>query len=429
LLGPETVASESRVRTLGLGSTVRLFNDLAVPGMGAVWFGKQLLLATLGVAVAEGARRAGERVRNIEVANAVEALACWLALNEREWKSEPRLRGATRMAEKTDLAFAAVRRPGFYVTTPMRQATVQPLRALGFVAAAGERFNTFACAEHGFAFISEACDEFNPYNRSVLDHLVSWAAGGHNDVTSSYALRMAISPLEPLPQGACDFLRERLVQGTGTAARRRQALAWVDQLRGVPGRRLVWDDRPALLDAEHWRDMRAGALFFATRAAAIALLDRIEEHIAHLADQRMSLDAKLPEPVTEELGSLRVRARAFLDLNHDPSPSCSATAFCRECVEPHDARLVEKLLAREGRVLRLRDRDIVPGISFRGSPAAQTEPARSVEDAGGGAEAGSDLQLPEFISHRVRNLFLLNLDLHSELTKWLGGEDSGEGDT
>lgn len=45
--------SERRTRTLSLGATVRAFNDLAVPGLGGVWFGKQLLLATLGVAIAE----------------------------------------------------------------------------------------------------------------------------------------------------------------------------------------------------------------------------------------------------------------------------------------------------------------------------------------------------------------------------------------
>lgn len=97
LLGPEKLASERRTRTLGLGATVRAFNDLAVPGMGGVWFGKQLLLATLGVAVAEGVRNAHKRAQNIEVANAVEAIACWLALNNSDRKSDPRLRGATKM--------------------------------------------------------------------------------------------------------------------------------------------------------------------------------------------------------------------------------------------------------------------------------------------------------------------------------------------
>jgi hypothetical protein len=118
LLGPESLASERRTRTLGLGATVRLLNDLAVPGLGGVSFGKQLFLATLGVAIAQRVRHSGKKVRNIEVANAVEALACWLALEGNGWKPNPRLRGATKMRNKTDLSFAIMRKPSFYVTQP-----------------------------------------------------------------------------------------------------------------------------------------------------------------------------------------------------------------------------------------------------------------------------------------------------------------------
>jgi hypothetical protein len=87
------------------GVIVRAFNDLAVPGLGGVWFAKQLFLATLGVAIAERVRDSGRTVRNIEVANAVEALACWLALDGNGWKRNPRLRGASKMRNKTDLSF------------------------------------------------------------------------------------------------------------------------------------------------------------------------------------------------------------------------------------------------------------------------------------------------------------------------------------
>ena len=91
-----------------LGSHRRSFNDLAVPGLGGVWFGKQLLLATLGVAIAERVRNSGKRAQNIEVTNAVEALACWLALDSNGWKRDPRLRGALKLSGKKDLSFATV---------------------------------------------------------------------------------------------------------------------------------------------------------------------------------------------------------------------------------------------------------------------------------------------------------------------------------
>jgi hypothetical protein len=429
LLGPETLASERRTRTLGLGAAVRAFNDLAVPGLGGVWFGKQLLLATLGVAIAERVRNSGKQVQNIEVTNAVEALACWLALDSNGWKRDPRLRGALKLFGKEDRSFATVSKRSFYVTQPMRQATVQPLRALGVVESSGERFNAFRCTEHGEAFIETACADFKPYRRSVLDHLIMWARGVHADVASPELIR-ALSPLEPMSESAREFLRERIVQGSGTqAARRRKALDWVEALRDKMQQEVEWHAKPSMLEEFHWRDLRAGALFFAARGAAIALLDEIESHIGTTADRRMSVDAQLPGTVVDRLKSLREHAQAFIGGNYDPSPGAEATMFCGQCTERVDALLLEKLLLREGHVLQLRGRDIVPGVAFRGSQASQSGTARSPEEEGAEAEVAQVIPLPKGISHRVRNLFWLNLDLRGELGAWLTGptDDSGEG--
>jgi hypothetical protein len=427
LLGPETLARERRTRTLGLGATVRSFNDLAVPGLGGVWFGKQLLLATLGVAIAERIRASGKRAQNIEISNAVEALACWLALDSNGWRRDPRLRGALKFSGKEDRSFATVSKRSFYVTQPMRQATVQPLRALGLVESDGERFNAFRCTEQGQAFIDAACGAFKPYRRSVLDHLFMWARGVHADVTSSELIR-ALSPLEPMSPGACDFLRERIVQGTGMqASRRRKALEWVETLRNKTQQEIEWDAKPSMVDEFHWHDLHAGALFFAARDAAIILLDEIESHIGIKADRRMSLDASLSGTVGAKLESLREHAQAFIGGNYDPSPGREATMFCGQCTERIDALLLEKLLLREGHVLQLRGRNIVPGVAFRGSHARQSGIARSPEDDGAEAEVAQVIPLPEGISHRVRNLFLLNLDLRGELGTWLTGPADGDG--
>jgi hypothetical protein len=422
LLGPETLASERRTRTLGLGATVRSFNDLAVPGLGGVWFGKQLLLATLGVAIAERARDSGKRAQNIDVTNAVEALACWLALDFNGWKRDPRLRGALKLFGKKDLSFATVSKRSFYVTQPMRQATVQPLRALGVVEANGERFNAFRCTMHGESFIDTAWAAFKPHKRSVLDHLVMWARGIHDDVKTSSELRRALSPLEPMSESAREFLRERIVQGTGIeASRRRRALEWVEALRGKTQQQIEWTPKPTMVDELHWRDLRAGALFFTARDAAISLLDEVESHIGNAADQCLSIDAKLPEPVVTKIKVLRKHAQTFLAEKYDPSPAGEGTMFCHECAERVDARLLERLLLREGHVLRQRGRDILPGVAFRGIQVSQSGAARSPEEDGAEDEVAQVIPLPEGISHRVRNLFLLNLDLRSELSKWLAG--------
>ncbi len=432
LLGPATLSSERRTRTLGLGAAVRTFNDLAVPGLGGVWFGKQLLLAILGVAVAEQARNEGRHIQNIETANAIEALACWLALNSNGWEPDSRLHGRTKMQGKTDLSFAAVRKSSFYVTQPMRMATVQSLLALGLVEASSERFNAFRCASHGLEFVDTACSNFNPcyYSKSILEHLAGWAKGEHNNIKSSNNLQKALSPLVPLSQNAGEFLRERLVQGVGDdGQRRRAALAWVDDLRRTSQPTLTWEDKPANLEDAHWCDLHAGALFFTARDAVIGVLDRLEAHIANQSEQRFSLDDLVPGPIADEMESLRRQAQAFLDKRHDPSPGELARTFCRECVDSSDANLLENLVKRDGRVLRLRERAVLPGAAFRWDQAQRPDAARAPDEDGAEADDPNTIAWPAGISYRLHNLFLLNLDLHGKLDEWFRRSAANTGDS
>jgi hypothetical protein len=129
----------------------------------------------------------------------------------------------------------------------------------------------------------------------------------------------------------------------------------------------------------------------------------------------VSIDAALPEAVAEKLTSLREHARAFVDDNYDPSPAAEATTFGGECTEQEDARLLEKLILREGHGLRQRGRDIVPGVAFQSDLLSPSDAARSVEEGGSEADTVQLIPLPEGVSHRVRNLFLLNLDFRGEL--------------
>jgi hypothetical protein len=428
LLGPQSLASERRTRTLGLGVAVRFYNDRAVPGLGGVWFGKQLFLAVLGVAIAERLRSSGKRVQNIEVANAVEALACWLALKSNNWKSDPRLRGAVKLRGKTDFSFAAVRKRSFYVTQPMRQATVQPLRELAFVNPDAGRFNAFGCADLGSEFIRHICSGFRPHMREVPDLMVDWAKGGSAKVNSSDQLMKALSPLEPMPPQASEFLRERLIQPPGEdALRRTAALAWVAQLQGPSLKWMGWDAKPPGLREDHWNDLHAGALFFGARDSAIALLDQVELHIANRNDRQLPLKGPFSEDIMKKFDILRENAKQFLDTNLDTSPDAMASKFCRHCAERNHSRLLESLLAREGRVLQLRDGMILPGAAFRGGRDESPADVRSSEDEGFETNITRHLPLPENISNRIENLFFLNLDLDGSLGRWLLPTDEKKG--
>ncbi|WP_031595422.1 hypothetical protein [Ferrovum myxofaciens] len=422
LLGPEFLPNARRTRILGLGASVRSFNDLAVPGLGGIWYGKQLLLATLGVAVAEEAHNRGAKVQNIEVANAIEALACWLAFNSNGWSRDARLRGNTKLQGKDDFSFRHVRQRNFYVTQPMRMATVQALPALGFVESDSARFNAFRCSDAGMDFIKQATGEYRPHKRAVIDHLTRWVLG-ENDKLKTNELQQALSPLHRSPNDAIPLLRERLIQG-GTEnhedkERRANVLAWVETLRTNRQDRLTWDLRPIEISEKHWHDIRAGALFFETREAAISVLDAAEAHIGNqTAGQSYSLKAQAHEALNRALEEMKSAANKYLAFKHADE---EANKFCCECVNDDPSCILRSLVERDGHVLRLVGDEIKPGPAFRGSATQVGADDSEDQDT---PQAGK-IPLPEGISYRMRNLYLLNLDMHGELDGWLNPDAGG----
>lgn len=432
LLGPESLPVLRRTRTLGLGAAVRTCNELAVPGIGNVFFGKQLLLALLGIRVAEQLRESDVPARNIETANAVEALACWLALNENGWQRDPRLRGATKMRNYQDITFASAKNRNFYVVQPMRMATGEALFNLGLVEAPTMRFNSFASTPFGCSLIDAFCDAYPPtfHKKKVLEHLVRWAKGNNSGFGR---LTEALSPLQPLPLETREALHMALLSGTDPlSARRRAALAWVARLaRTARTARTAttdpaqaeWTHKPPELDEEHWQDLHAGALFFAVRDAALDILDRLEAHLRTQTPQEIRLGDSLNTMLGPFLDVLRQRANAFLAHNHDPSPEGQAGIFCRECLD--EPRSVEHLVLRDDRVVRLRHGKVVPGPAFppHGTAGVVADNADddATEEQDSEVPAADGMGLPERISHRVRNLFLLHLDLEASLDTWLGG--------
>ena len=404
LLGPETLPSSRRTRTFGVAASIRNFNELAVPGLGGVWYAKQLLFPLLGIAIAQAARNEGAKVNNIEMANSIEALACWLAFKSNRWRSDPRLRGLTKLDKGADLTFSNVRKRSFYVTQPMRMATVQTLPALGLVESASPRFNAFGLAQAGADFVELVC------KLPLRKNLIEWVL---NSVEiRKTALGQVLSPLLPLDAHTRDFLRDRLkIGGTmeiqGDKVRRRNALAWMESIQRSNSPKSNWDTKPESIDEAHWHDLAAGAKFFKARDAATHVLDAVEAHIgnqttlkAHPLKQPMPIDARL-------LLELNSAAKAFLDTENADQ---DAVLFCRECASPDFAQVLRFLVTRDGQVLKLVADEVKPGPAFRGRNLAIDE-----SDEGSDTPDSGTIPLPDGISYRMRNLYLLNLDLNDEL--------------
>jgi len=390
-----------------------MFNDLAVPGMGGVWFGKQLFLATLGVAVCEEARQHNVRLENIKVANAIEALACWMQHQANDGRRDERLRGIQKLSgvNGTPL-FASFGQPGFYVSQPMRMATVQALKALGLVDSVGERFNSYGCTNAGMAFIRAVVGKHRPHNGDAVAVLGKWVCGKTKNVDTA-AMRAILSPTSPLPLDAAAILRELIVRGDGVGpSRRRDALEWIGSLDAKS--RYNGQGRPPALSAEHWLGVQAGALFFALQAAAYKVLDAIEVVLAAGLGQPLGLETALVPKVCAAVATLRAAAARYLDHGFNDLDGTGANTFAHACVAASDADVIKELVERDERVLRLRDGMIVPGQAF--DPARVAEGNRPEDpDLPDAPEATSTFPLPDDVSYRLRNLFLLNLDMNGQL--------------
>jgi hypothetical protein len=417
LLGPEQLAGLRRTRTLGLGAAVRRFNSLAVPGLGGVWFAKQLFLATLGVRIADQLREKKPNVKAIEIANAVEALACWCAFSHNKWKRDPRLRGIQKLHGKDELSFLQLRSSRFYVTQPMRMATVEALVHLGLVEPGGLRFNSFFCSRSGVDLIETATKYLRPHNSTIDGFIVNYAIQDETSIPITPKLRQALSPLEPLAAEARALIKDRICERAGqdaSAARRKNALKWVSAIN--PGDASGWDAKPFHIEQDHWDDLRVGAKFFKCQREAVALLNAIENRMAALEVRVFrTRDKPSISYVEPQIEALREASQSFLDEKKDPTDGEMATDFCRECAGSDAATTIRNLVKRDEWVLRLAGDDVLPGPAF--SPHDQADASEGTgEDAD--VDAGR-FPVPPEISGRIRNLYLLHLDLEGRLDAFL----------
>ncbi|CAB3815954.1 hypothetical protein LMG26854_01203 [Achromobacter aegrifaciens] len=415
LLGPAVLSGERRTRTLEIGRAVRRFNELAVPGTGGVWFGKQVFLAILGIRVAELARNERMVVSNIECANAIEALACWLGYQDNKWAQHPRLRGINKFPRQHTLDFRTLRRPGFYVSQPMRMAVGQSLMPLGLVEGQSRRFNALSTNEIGQKLIALACGDGGRHD--IAAQLLNWVLGK----TVNWPPRFVklLSPCMPLSAAARGLLHAQLILGAGNEStahktRRRAALQWVEDVRNnPPATSMRWEDRPAAIaDDAHWLDLRAGAQLMACRDQALFVLDELERALALASKETMRVE-EAAGMLTNELAELRRSAERYLAFSHaDPD----AMVFCRECALASNPEQLEHLLRRDGRVLRLVGRQVKPGSAFRRvvRNAETPDPFAAPDDPDVAGQAEGVIAWPAGLSYRVRNLHALNRDLLEE---------------
>lgn len=405
LMGRDVIGSSRRVRSLGLAATVRNFNDAAVPGLGGLSYGKQLLWSLLGIHTASMAREQGMPVSKTEAANAIEAMACIIAL-ETPAVAPERIRGQQKLQGKRPCPFSEARKPTFYVSQPMRMGLVQPLLQLNLVEQGSTRFNAYTLSSQGYAFLELACAPYSTaYKKGVPKALLEWVLG-KIEPWSSQSLRDCLNPAKPLPKDARILLRGLLDDNP----RRRDALLWMQNIVEKP-QELSWSEKPDQLTAEHWHDIHAGALLFAARDAAIATLEAVEKQLDKIESAILPLREVA---ASSALDSLRLAAQNFLDTGNKDA---DAVSFCSKCIQKDAITVLRHLIELDGRVLRLVEDSVVPGEAFvKGIGNTNSPPDTSEEQSTGDSATAADTAenifdaLPD-ISHRIRNLLRIYRDL------------------
>lgn len=410
LMGPETVYSQRRTRTLGVSSIVRKFNDLAVPDLGSVKYIKSVFLACLGVDVAEKARQAGRQVTNIQVTNAIEALACYLAYSSNGWAADNRLKGITKLNGPIDLTYKTFSGNSFYVTQPMRMSAVQALAGLGFVDSKVERFNSFSLSPQGKDFVEAACSDHKCHRLSISEFLTRWvnnekqlpsaASQSHDD------LQFVLSPSVRLEEQAIKVFKQALLSGDAESVRRRQGVLEWSKAKNIQSY-VNWT-KPSFIAEVHFKDLKSGAFFFALRNKALDLLNVIEAEIAPMNPPKLDLTAPLSADVRNAINNLKEAAKTFLSLEHDPSTAKEASHFAKLFLQSDDVRVIKSLLERDEVVLRCRGDHILPSAAF-GKPEIVND--EEIEDAS---------IFPKNISFRVWNMYVLNQDFEGKLEESLG---------
>lgn len=420
LAGPAILPSMRRIRTLGLAAAVRHFNERAVPGLGGVWYVRQVLNAALGVAVAQRLQDQYGAPSAIQVANAIEGMACLLAFEHSRWARDARLRGRMKLQVHTarNLPFSEAGQAGFYVAQPMRMASVQTLPALGLVQAASRsRFNTFTLTEHGKDWLALA------FEGRVIERLVNWVSGRVVNLKTPL-MSGALSPLAPLSLSALRAFESRLLMGAidehpDDRERRCSVLRWVDETRlGCSQIQPAMLRRPCALSEDHWRDLQAGIRFFRLRDAAIVALDAAEDAMQLRATQMskppaLATDTTLPDRVEAHVEAVRTAARAYLEIDVAQD---DAAKFAHACASDNAPATLRLLASRDDQVLRLSDKTIVggPAYGLRAVGDADAQPP-AVPDSPSAVGGG----LPADISRRVHAMRWLNLDIHGQLNDFL----------
>jgi len=396
----------------GLRAADLFFRELVVPGLGRVWFVRQLSWPLAALALHEEMTSQGlSAPKPTAICHGIEALACKLEYFADPLDPSPRILGRRafgRDEEREVWSFHRLRQASNYVRNTHRQAATRAVRVdggLGF--ARGSRFDLLELEPVGHALANAFLDQrVGKGGTSLRKWLRDWLGGDREFSGWPKTLLQALSP-EHASDEERMLVRSRLL-GTLTPAREtRQRLA-----RAI-GRASEMRDIETDMVTRLRNDGHGAQADQVVAARAFgAVLDRSRDAVARLTRtvETARGGVKLATLVADSsvkraLKDLRSAAKNYMDkANTAGVNEPTSRAFADAAAVADDAETIRLVVRRAGEVLGLADGVVVRGALFRVIDGA--DEASDLED--GAASIEPDRTGRTF---RIANLHSLLRDL------------------
>jgi hypothetical protein len=346
----------------GLRRAVMGFNEWAVPGVGGVFFVRQLSWACMGLRLAAETETAATPAR---VAEALEAFASWIVVRSGvEVENEPRVQGKRKFAGRKSLSFSDVVKGGAYVTVPFRRSATRALPGLNLCIREEARFSALALTPEGIELAELAFATGRQRGGDARRALKTWIQQDDKAVTKVHAaIKAALVPAE------VSEAEKLLVLKHIFADERRKVLAKLlrthsdEKLQNETGRKSLLG---GVHDVEHAARLATCFAFEDVRARLLIAAETIRIAIQGSAQEVRDLRAR--QDVVEAFDELG-RECDLMQASTAPGAPSDALSFCHE--QSTSRALDDRITALAGRapmVFSVIDGRIDQGVARTGKP-------------------------------------------------------------
>lgn len=227
---PDDFTAERLTLDFGLRAADQFYRELVVPGLGRVWFVRQVSWPLAAIALHAEMKAEGNAPKPTAICHGIEALACKLEYFAPSDERSDRILGSRAFARDeggTIRTFSQLRLQAQYVRNTHRAAATRTVRTgagLGF--ASGQRFDLLELEPVGLALASEFLNQsVGPRNGGTLrGWLKQWIRGEREVPHSANTLLEALSPESPT-RGERDLVSARVLDAGGADGAKRKQLA------------------------------------------------------------------------------------------------------------------------------------------------------------------------------------------------------------